>query len=271
MESLARSLTSQCDPGSHLRLAPRKGAAMVRFARLVCFSVLTALPVIGPVTTLHAQQRVIDRYDLYSGFTAFSTPHLNLTERGYNFQAGVNLRSWLATGFDFAYVTGHSSLTPSMLKPALAAQINQEIAALEAAQKLPPGYKLFVPTDSSTQTFAAGPQFSYRRWNYLTLFARPALGAVHQTATPHPNPADPFALAVTQLLAPSGKKSDWQGFYGFGGGLDWNLTEHIALRTQMDLVYWTLFNDLLNGNWTVRYSVGPTIRFGGNILPHHHR
>lgn len=245
---------------------PRKGNAMDRFGRLVCFYFLVALAVFGLLTPMYGQQSNVERYDLYSGFTALSTPHLNLTERGYHLQAGVNWRSWLATGFDFAYVTGHSSLTPSMLKPSLAAQIDGEIAALEAARQLPPGYMLYVPTDSSTQTYAAGPQLSYRRWGFVTLFARPSIGAVHQTATPHPNAADPFAVGVTELLAPSGKKTDWQGFYGFGGGMDWNLTRHIALRTQMDLVYWHLFNDLLDGNWTVRYSFGPTLRFGDNIL-----
>ncbi|MGC8548353.1 MAG: hypothetical protein ACP5M4_01525 [Acidobacteriaceae bacterium] len=236
----------------------------LRLDRFFCF--LTALAVLALVTPTYGQQTQVDRYDLYSGFTAFSTPHLNLTERGYNFQAGVNLRSWLATGFDFAYVSGHSSLTPNMLKPSLAAQIEQQIAALEAAHQLPPGYTLSVPTDSTTQTFAAGPQLSYRRWAPVTLFIRPSLGAVHQTATPHPSPADLFAVAVSHELAPSGKKIDWQGFYGFGGGIDWNLTPHFAIRTQTDVVYWTLFNDLLDGNWTVRYSVGPTFRFGGNIL-----
>ena len=236
----------------------------LRLIRFIC--IIAALAVIALATPTFGQQTQVERYDLYSGFTAFSTPHLNLTERGYNFQAGINWRSWLATGFDFAYVSGHSSLIPSMLKPSLAAQINGEIAALEAAQQLPPGYMLSVPTDSTTQTFAAGPQFSYRRWNAVTLFARPSLGAVHQTATPHPNPADPFAVAISHELAPSGKKTDWQGFYGFGGGIDWNLSPHFAIRTQTDIVYWTLFNDLLDGNWTVRYSVGPTLRFGGNIL-----
>lgn len=228
---------------------------------------VAALAVAGLVPCAYGQQIEVSRYDLYSGFTAFSTPHLNLTERGYNFQAGVNWRSWLATGFDFTYVTGHSSLTPAMLKPSLAAEIDGEMAGLEAAHLLPPGYMLSVPTDSSTQTFAAGPQFSYRHFRSATIFVRPSLGAVHQTATPHPDMADPFAVGVTAMLAPSGKKTDWQGFYGVGGGIDWHISQHLALRTQADVVYWHLFNDLLDGNWTVRYSVGPTFRFGGNILP----
>lgn len=252
---------------SPARQVPRKEATMHRALHLVrFFYFLAALTVIALVTPIYGQQTQVERYDLYSGFTAFSTPHLNLTERGYNFQAGVNLRSWIAAGFDFAYVTGHSSLNPSMLKPSLAAQIEQEIAALEAAHQLPPGYMLSVPTDSSTQTFAAGPQLNYRHWNWVTLFIRPSLGAVHQTATPHPNPADPFAVGVAHQLAPSGKKTDWQGFYGFGGGMDWNFGPHFSLRTQMDLVYWHLYNDLLDGNWTVRYAVGPAFHFGGNIL-----
>jgi len=237
--------------------------ALRRMRLFICVAALAAAAFVLP---MHGQQTEVSRYDVYSGFTAFSTPHLNLTERGYNFQAGVNWRSWLATGFDFAYVTGNSSLTPAMLKTSLADEIDGEIAGLEAVGELPPGYMLFVPTDSSTQTFAAGPQFSYRRFRRVTLFIRPSLGAVHQTATPHPSPDDPFAVAVTAMLAPSGKKTDWQGFYGLGGGIDWNLTRHFALRTQTDIVYWHLFNDLLSGNWTVRYSVGPTLRFGGNIL-----
>jgi hypothetical protein len=215
---------------------------------------------------LRAQQSEVERYDLYTGFTSFDTPHLNLTERGFNLQAGTNLRGWLSTGFDFAVVTGHSSLTPSMLKSSLQQEIDEELALLTALGELPPGYQLVVPTDSTSYTFAAGPQLAYRHFRSVTLFARPSLGAVRQTATPHVNPADPVATAIVAALVPSGQKTDWQGFYGFGGGLDWNATRHIGLRMQTDFVYWHLFNDLIDGTWTVRYSVGPTFHFGRNIL-----
>jgi hypothetical protein len=98
----------------------------------------------------------------------------------------------------------------------------------------------------------------------VTLFVRPSIGAIRQRVTPHPT--DAFSTAVVEELVPSGTKLDWQGFYGFGGGFDWYATHHFGLRMQSDLVYWHLFNDLLqNGDWTVRFSVGPTFRFGKNI------
>lgn len=236
-----------------------------RFGRLSASVVATLVLTVLAAVPLEAQQTVVPRYVVYGGFTGFSTPGLDLTERGFNFQGGTNFSRWLAGGFDYTYVTGHSSLTPAMLKPSLQQQIDGEIALLEAAGQLPPGYQLSVPTDSTTQTYALGPQVEYRHLRRETLFLRPSIGAVHQTAVPHANPADPFAQAVVAQLTPSGKKTDWQGFYGFGGGVTWKLTNHVGLRTQADLVYWTLYNDLITGKWTVRYSVGPTFSFGKNV------
>jgi hypothetical protein len=98
----------------------------------------------------------------------------------------------------------------------------------------------------------------------VTLFVRPSLGAIRQRVTPHP--ADPVQTAVVAQLVPSGSKLDWQGFYGFGGGLDWNATRHVGVRAQADLVYWRLFNDLLaQGTWTTRYAVGVAYHFGRDI------
>jgi len=67
-------------------------------------------------------------------------------------------------------------------------------------------------------------------------------------------------------LTPSGKKTDTAPFVGFGGGFDMIFSRHFSLRTQADLVYDHLFNDLLpNGQFTVRFSVGPAFNFGRNI------
>jgi len=53
---------------------------------------------------------------------------------------------------------------------------------------------------------------------------------------------------------------------GFGGGFDILASKHLAIRTQADLVYDHLFNDLLkDGRWTVRFSAGPAFNFGKNI------
>ena len=64
----------------------------------------------------------------------------------------------------------------------------------------------------------------------------------------------------------AGRKRDWQGFYGIGYGFDINLTQHFGIRTQGDLVWDHLFNDILaQGRWTTRFSVGPCFNFGRNI------
>jgi hypothetical protein len=212
-----------------------------------------------------AQQTDIERFDLYSGFTYFSSPSLNLDEHGYHLQTGYNATPKMSLGFDYSIVTGHNSLTPSLLTESLQLQVGTALNDLALEGLLPPGYQLSVPTDSTTQTFAAGGQYSYRHFAQVTLFARPDIGAIREVATPHP--LDPIAALIVEQLVPSGHKTSWTTFYGFGGGIDWNATRHVALRVQVDEVYNHLFSDLLlNSRWTTRASIGPTFRFGGNIL-----
>jgi hypothetical protein len=83
--------------------------------------------------------------------------------------------------------------TPNLLTIALQQQLAAELAALAAAGKLPPGYTLSVPASSLTQTFAAGPQLSYRHFKKVTIFLRPSLGYIREAATP--KPTDPIAQA----------------------------------------------------------------------------
>ncbi len=212
-----------------------------------------------------AQQTYVGRYDLYGGFTYLDSPHINLQERGFQFQTGVRMRSWLTFGFDYSVVTGHTSLGPSLLTTALQQQLGAQFAQLIAAHLIPPTYALVVPLDSTTQNFAAGPQLSYHGWSLVTLFIRPSIGAVHEVATPHAT--DPIAAGVIAQLAPSGKKTDWTGFYGFGGGFDLNVSQHFALRFQADFVHDHLFSDLLkDGRNTIRVGVGPAFQFGRNVM-----
>ena len=201
-------------------------------------------------------QEYVGRYDIYSGFTTLDTPYRNLEQRGYHLQLGYNARTWASLGFDYSVSSGHNTITPNFLPLNLQQLLRQELG---------PAYALVaVPTNDTTQTFAAGPQYQYRRFERATFFVRPALGAVRESATPRPK--DPLNTAIVQQLVPSGHKTDWQGFYGFGGGLDLNATKHISLRMQTDVVYYHLFNDILrDGSWTVRWSVGPSIHLGRNI------
>lgn len=63
------------------------------------------------------------------------------------------------------------------------------------------------------------------------------------------------------------RRSYWSRFGGFGGGVDYLLTRHIAVSVQADLVRNHLFGNLLqNGRWTTRFSVGPAFNFGKNIV-----
>lgn len=211
-----------------------------------------------------AQQSDVKRFDVYAGPAGFETPWLNLAQRGWDMQAGENLRPWLAVGFDYSEGTGHNSLTPRVLKSSLQQELGAEIGALIQAGLLPPNYQLVVPLHAFSETFALGPQVEYRHFKPVTLFARPSLGAIRQRVTPHPT--DPVATAVVAQLVPSGSKLDWQGFYGFGGGVDWNATPNLGVRAQSDLVYWRLFDDLLaQGTWTTRFSIGVTYHWGQNI------
>lgn len=214
---------------------------------------------------LFAQQEYVGRFDLYNGFNWFDSPSAKLQERGYHLQAGVNARTWLAIGFDYSVVQGNLTLTPNLLKSGLQAQIGGQLAALESAGLIPAGYQVAVTTASTTETFAAGPQWEYRHFRHVTFFLRPSIGAIYESATPHP--ADPIATAIVKQLAPSGKKTDWEPFYGFGGGTELNVWRYASVRLQADYVHNNLFGDILKDpRNTVRLSVGPAFHFGRNVV-----
>lgn len=210
------------------------------------------------------QQEYVSRYNLFAGYTFLDSPHVNLFENGFHWQAGINPRTWLALGFDYSISGGDLTLTPNLLTPAWQQQLGGLLQELAQAGQLPAGYTVAVPSNSRTQTFAGGPQLSYRHFQKVTIFVRPSVGAIHEVATPQP--ADPIAKIIVAALAPSGKKTDWTAFYGFGGGADFAFSKHVGLRVQADLVYDHLFSDVLkDGRFTVRFSVGPCFNFGKNI------
>lgn len=220
---------------------------------LLCFFFFT--------TAVQAQQDYVGRFDAFTGFSYMASPSANLYQRGFNGEFGVNVNRWLALGADYSVLDGSTSIIPSYLKPSLQQQLGLAIAALGG---LPPGYSLYVPYDGRTWTFAAGPQVNYRKMKYVTLFVRPDLGAIHETASL--NPQDPIQTIVVAALAPSKKKTDTTVFYGVGGGFDINASKHVALRVTVDYVHCDLFSDLLKDSRnTVRVSLGPTFRFGKNV------
>lgn len=210
-----------------------------------------------------AQQSYVGLFDLYGGFAYLDSPSVKLQQRGGHLQAGINYNSWLAIGFDYSRLTGHTDITPNLLTTTLQTQLGTQIAGLEAAGIIPSNYALVVPFDATTQTFAAGPQLMIRHWSAVTLFVRPSIGAIHEDATLHAT--DPISAGVVAQLAPSGTKSDWTGFYGFGGGGEFNIGPHFSIRAQADFVHNHLFSDVLkNPRNAVRLSIGPAVHFGPN-------
>lgn len=227
-------------------------------------SLLPLLTLLLSTPVAFGQQTYVTRYDLYTGYAFLDSPKIGLWENGFQTQIGIRPRTWYSLGFDYSYTRGDMQITPDLLPDALRTQLQGQLAALAAAGRLPAGYALVVPASGITHSFAMGPQLAYRHFKKVTLFLRPSFGAIREEATPKPR--DAIATAIVKGLAPTGKKVDWQGFYGVGYGFDILLTDHFAIRTQGDLVYDHLFNDILkDGRWTTRFSVGPCFNFGRNI------
>lgn len=237
---------------------PRTGRA-ARRTLIVLPTLLLALPAFG-------QQTYVTRYDAYVGYAFLDSPHIGLFENGFAAQVGFRPRTWMSFGFDYSLSDGDATITPNLLPTALQQQLAAQLQGLARLGLLPPGYQLVVPIHSRTQTFAVGPQLAYRHFTHMTLFLRPVFaGAIHEYATPEPR--DAIATQVVAQLTPSGHKTDTVGFVGFGGGFDLILTKHISIRTQADLVYDHLFNDILqDGRFTTRFSIGPAFNFGRNIV-----
>ncbi len=209
-------------------------------------------------------QEYVGRYEVYAGYMFLDSPKINLFEPGFHLQAGTRVKTWLSLGFDYSRGTGDTLLTPNLATTALQQQLNSYIDPLKAAGLLPANYMPSLPLSSVTETFAAGPEFPYRRFNRITPYIRPSAGYIHEVATAHPN--DTITRAIMAQIAPSGMKEDWTIFYGFGGGVALNFSKHFSLIVQVDFVHDHLFSDLLQtGRNTVRFSVGPGFQFGKNI------
>ncbi len=210
--------------------------------------------------TCVAQQDFVNQFAAYGAFSYLSTPSLNLTQRGFDGDFGVNVRSWLTLGGDFSYASGSSSLLPNHLNAATQAKLAPFLPYL------PPGFTLAVPYNSSTYTYEAGPQFNYRRMKHFTFFVRPALGALHADFTAKPN--NPLVTQIVGgLLNGKTSSSDTVLFYGFGGGITWEIKPQFGIRVASDFVHYNFFSNILDGGRnSVRFTVGTKFGFGKNII-----
>jgi hypothetical protein len=231
-------------------------------ARALCCLLLVFMSLM--VVPAYSQQQYVGRWDVFGGYGFLDSPKVSLFDQGVHLQFGMRRTSWYSLGLDYSNTRGGLTLTPELLPEESQTKLNTQLNAMRAAGMIPANFALSVPVDSQTQTFAMGPQIAYRGWKPVTPFLRPSMGAIYERA--YPRPADAISKAIVAQLAPAGTKRDWTGFYGVGGGFDFNFTKHFSLRTQADLVWDHLFNDILrNGRWTVRFSVGPAFQWGRNM------
>jgi len=236
--------------------------------RLKIFSAVILLIVLTSLFSF-SQQTDIARFSTFEGFSYYATPSLNLVQRGIDADFGVNVRPWLTLGFDFSYGDGGSTLFPNKLSQAVQAQLAPIVSTL------PPGFVLAVPFSAQDYTYEAGPQFNYRHFKHVTLFARPALGAIHVAFQTEPQacgqPQLGCQIILTQILnklvGPTLSKSDTVVFYGFGGGVTWEITRNFGIRAATDFVHENFFSGLLDGGRnSYRVTVGTKFSFGKNIV-----
>jgi len=205
-------------------------------------------------------QSYVGRFEVYEGYMYLDSPHVSLAEPGYHIQAGLRKSTRISLGFDYSRGTGDLSMTSNLLTTALQQQFNSAISS----GVLPANYRLAVPMRASTQTFTMGPQFPYRRFNKVTPFVRPSVGALKEVATVRPT--DFLTHLIVGTITPTGRLEEWTAFYGFGGGVALNFSRHFSLVVQADFVHDHLFNDILkDGRNTVRLSIGPGFQFGKNV------
>jgi hypothetical protein len=232
------------------------------FSAVVLFVVLTSL-------AAFSQQTDIRQFSAFEAFSYYATPSLNLVQRGIDTDFGVNVRPWLTLGFDFSYGDGGSTLFPNHLSRTVQAQLAPILP------HLPPGFVLAVPFSAQDYTYEGGPQFNYRHFKKVTLFARPALGAIHVAFKTEPQACGQPQLGcqviltqiLNQLVGPTLSKTDTVVFYGFGGGATWEATPNFGLRVATDYVHENFFSGLLDGGRnSFRVTVGTKFSFGKNIV-----
>ncbi len=224
-------------------------------AAMVCV-VATAL-----TASALAQQADVNRYTLFTGFDYLISPARNLTERGVEGDFGVTVKRWLGVGADFSAMgddimsgAGTISGSETVFAPLLTGA-----AALGA----PPPSAVHVPFRTTTYTFAAGAQFYLRKSEKITFLVRPGLGGIHEIADLTLPPQLGGLLTLLGAQIPGPHQTDTALFFGAGAGFDLNVSRPVGVRFAADWVNTHLFSNLLTNRQNyVRFSVGPTFRWG---------
>ncbi|MGA3212519.1 MAG: hypothetical protein ABSD20_14525 [Terriglobales bacterium] len=234
---------------------------------------------------------IVNRWDFFTGYTYLSSTNIGVSQSGYNSSFGMNVNRWLGVGIDGGLYGGSNRLTfdNTVLKGQVESILNNCTVqpCFPAPAVLPVLSTLYAPTNLSTQTLAIGPQFNLRRAKESTLFVRPGLGIIHEQANINQASVQEQATRLCEFprgafcasqegmeilktlsqVAANPSMSDTVWFYGVGGGFDVNFTKFIGLRFSTDYVRAHLFPNLLTWQNNVRFSIGPTWRFGNITTP----
>lgn len=208
-----------------------------------------------------AQQDVINRYTIYTGFDYFNNPGLSLSQRGFDVDYGVTIKPWVALGADFS-ASGNSIIGGNGTING-ASTVYAPILIAAAPKGAPPPSSVNVPFKSTSYTFALGPQFYWRKWRKITFLGRPGLGGIRAAADVGFPPQLAGLFQQLGVPAPRAHQTDTRVFFGLGGGVDFNVSRHVALRVSADWINTHLFPNLLTSRQNfVRITVGPTFRWG---------
>ena len=252
-------LQKSAEPSPH-----RPVTRLIQFAASLLLMAPSLFAQQPPPAGQSADQPYVGRFLIYTGFMFLDSPKISLFEPGIHIQAGMRWSRHISLGFDYSRGTGPTTVGLNQATPTIQNEFGPLLQQLIAAGALPSNYAAALPFSSITQTFTAGPEFPYRRFKRFTPYIRPSCGIINEVATAHP--VDHLTKLVVATIAPSGKEEEWTAFYGFGGGVAFNVTKHLGLVVQADLVHDHLFPDLLkDGRNTVRFSIGPGVQFGSDV------
>jgi len=234
--------------------------------RLLFLSLLLAIGL--PV---YAQQDYINKYTLYTGSDYVISPSRNLNEYGFDTDFGVTVKPWLGLGFDFgafgnSIINGSGTLNGS--ESIYASALNNAYLNGIPAAGIPPGYvgpanAVKVSFKATTYLYAAGGQFYWRKFKYVTFLGRPGFGAIHESANLNVPTEVAELFPALGFTTPSSHQSCTTWFIGLGGGVDLNVSRRVAIRITGDWINTHLFSNLLTDRQNyMRFTVGPVWRWG---------
>lgn len=217
----------------------------------ICAAVLLML-------SLHAfaQQTYVNRVGLFTGYSYMNTPSIGLTQHGFNTSGGININRWMELGADFSTLKGDTNLGISQTK--LGPQLQPILDQFGIPASALAGVAL--PIHATTYTYQIGGQINFRHWNAVTPFIRPVLGAMHEMVDVKLN--NPAFAPIFQAAHFKTHLGDTVPMFGIGGGIDLNVSRQFGLRFSVDYAHSKMFESMLFPQNTVRFSVGPTFKFG---------